>query len=94
MWAIFFFNSLAACCAVIGTGLFMMVHRLLIGDIAMRPKSKHYAGLSIMMEKTMMPFYRALIRIAAVFDPDMSQIKNENDDRAGTIWQYCGYGKI
>ena len=93
MWAIFFFNSLAACCAVIGTGLFMMVHRLLIGDIAMRPKNRHYAGLSIMMEKTMMPFYRALIRIAAAFDPDMSQIKNENDDRAGTIWQYCGYGK-
>ncbi|TQD28468.1 stage II sporulation protein M [Methanolobus vulcani] len=93
MWAIFFFNSIAACCAVIGTGLFMMVHKLLIGDIAMRPKNRYYAGLSILMEKTMMPIYRLLIRIASALDPDMSQIKNENNENAGTIWQYCGYGK-
>jgi uncharacterized membrane protein SpoIIM required for sporulation len=93
MWAIFFFNSLAACCAVIGTGLFMMVHKLLIGDIAMRPKSRHYASLSILMEKTMMPVYHLLIRVASTLDPDMSQIKNENNEKEDTIWQYCGYGK-
>ncbi|MDK2826800.1 MAG: hypothetical protein PWQ44_1980 [Methanolobus sp.] len=93
MWAIFFFNGLAACCAVIGTGLFMIVHKLLIGDIAMRPRNRHYASLSILMEKTMMPVYRLLIGIASALDPDMSQIKNENNEKADTIWQYCGYGK-
>ncbi|WMW23846.1 stage II sporulation protein M [Methanolobus sediminis] len=93
MWAIFFFNSIAACCAVIGTGLFMMIHKLLIGDIAMRPKNRHYANISILMEKTMMPLYKILIRIASSLDPDMLQIKNENEEKEGTIWQYCGYGK-
>ncbi|MDI3485863.1 MAG: hypothetical protein PWQ51_547 [Methanolobus sp.] len=93
MWAIFFFNSLAACCAIIGTGLFMMVHKLLIGDIAMRPKNRYYAGLSILMEKTMMPLYKVLMRIASALDPDMLEIKSENNEKVDTIWQYCGYGK-
>ncbi|MBP1909524.1 stage II sporulation protein M [Methanolobus bombayensis] len=93
MWAIFFFNSLAAGCAVIGTGLFIMVHKLLLGDIAMRPKNRYYAGLSILMEKAMMPLYRALITIASRLDRDLLLIKNEKNNNEGTIWQYCGYGK-
>lgn len=93
MWAIFFFNSLAACCAVIGTGLFMLVHKLLLRDIEIRPTNRYYASISIFMEKTMMHLYRILIRISSKLDPDMLQIKNGNNEKTGTIWQYCGYGK-
>ncbi len=93
MWAIFIFNSIAGACAVIGTGLFMMVHQLLINDIAMRPRNRIYAGLSVLMEKAMMPVYRALIGIAGMLDRNFPFMEKSGHKKIGTIWQYCGYGK-
>jgi uncharacterized membrane protein SpoIIM required for sporulation len=33
------------------------------------------------------------MRIASALDPDMLEIKSENNEKVDTIWQYCGYGK-
>jgi uncharacterized membrane protein SpoIIM required for sporulation len=93
MWAIFIFNSIAASFAVIGSGLFMSVHHLLIGDIAMRPKHPLYARFSILFEKLIMPLYSLFIRIASMIDRDFSSMRRNHQEKEGTIWQYCGYGK-
>ncbi|WP_340819904.1 stage II sporulation protein M [Methanolobus sp. WCC4] len=93
MWSIFIFNSIAATCAVIGTGLFMMVHTLLIADIAMRPKHRIYSRFSIIFEIAMKPLYTLLIKITALVDRDFSLIGKSEDKVEGTIWEYCGYGK-
>ncbi len=93
MWAIFIFNSIAAACTVIGTGLFLMVHKLLLADMAMRPKSRLYTRFSIIIEEAMMPFYRLLVRVTKKLDKDIDSIVKSNDRESGTIWQYCGYGK-
>ncbi|WP_319506113.1 stage II sporulation protein M [uncultured Methanolobus sp.] len=93
MWAIFIFNSIAASCAVIGTGLFMMVHQMLISDISIRPKYRLYARFSVLFEKIIMPVNRLLIEITNLVDRDFSSIGRSGQDKKGTIWQYCGYGK-
>ena len=93
MWSIFIFNSIAATCAVIGTGLFMMVHNLLIVDIAMRPQHRIYARLSILFEMAMKPLYNLLIRMTAFVDSDFSSIRRSEQKKEGSIWDYCGYGK-
>ncbi|MEZ5334277.1 MAG: stage II sporulation protein M [Methanolobus sp.] len=93
MWAIFIFNSIAALSAVIGTGLFMAVHHMLIGDIAMRPEHPFYTRFSVTFEKMMMPAYSLLIRITTLLDRDFSLIEISGDEKENTIWKYCGYGK-
>ncbi|SFM72863.1 stage II sporulation protein M [Methanolobus profundi] len=93
MWAIFIFNSIAASAAVIGSGLFIMVHHLLIGDIAMRPYHRIYTRFSILFELAMRPLYTLLIKITAIVDRDFLSIKNSYGEEEDTIWQYCGYGR-
>ncbi|WP_407355220.1 stage II sporulation protein M [Methanolobus sp. WCC5] len=92
-WAIFIFNSIAASFAVIGTGFFNMLHRILISDIGMRPKHHLYASFSIVFEKAMMPVFRALTAITSILDRDFSTLERSREEKKGTIWQYCGYGK-
>lgn len=93
MWAIFIFNSIAVSCAIIGTGLFMLVHQMLISDIDMRAEHKLYARFSIFFERLIMPLNSLLIKITTIVDRDFSSIKRENQEKEGTIWQYCGYRK-
>ena len=93
MWAIFIFNSIAASCAVIGTGLFMIVHQMLVSDINIRPKHRLYARFSILFEMIIMPANRLLIKITNLVDRDFSSIGRSDQDKKGTIWEYCGYGK-
>ncbi|WP_342303707.1 stage II sporulation protein M [Methanolobus sp. ZRKC5] len=93
MWAIFIFNSIAASCAVVGTGLFMMVHQMLISDINIRPGHHLYARFSLFFEKMIMPVNMLLIKITSMVDKDFSSIKRNSEEKQGTIWQYCGYGK-
>ncbi len=93
IWAIFIFNSIAASCAIIGTGLFMLVHRVLISDIDIRPKHQLYARFSLFFEKMIMPLNALLIKITGMLDKDFSSIKRKSEKKEGTIWQYCAYGK-
>lgn len=93
MWAIFIFNSIAALSAIIGTGLFMYVHHMLIGDIAMRPKHPLYTRFSVAFEKMMMPAYLLLTRTTSMLDRDFPITRPKDYVKENTIWQYCGYGK-
>ncbi|MDG6244737.1 MAG: stage II sporulation protein M [Methanolobus sp.] len=92
-WAIFIFNSIAASFAVIGTGFFIMLHRILISDISMRQKHRLYASSSILFEKLMMPMFRMLTTITSILDRDFSSLDRSMEEKKGTLWQYCGYGK-
>jgi hypothetical protein len=91
IWAIFIFNSIAASCAIIGTGLFMLVHQVLISDIDIRPRHQLYARFSLFFEKMIMPLNTLLIKITSMLDKDFSSIKKNSEKKEGTIWQYCAY---
>ncbi|WP_094227577.1 stage II sporulation protein M [Methanolobus psychrotolerans] len=93
MWAIFFFNSIAASCAIIGTGLFMLVQSALISDIHIRSRHHIYTRCSILFEKMIMPVYEILIKITTISDKDFSSIGKNEPEMKDTVWQYCGYGK-
>ncbi len=93
MWSIFFFNSIAAFFAVIGTGVFMVFHKILINDIAIREKYSFYTRSSILFEKMVMPFFRVLIKIAMIADRDLSAVNFKDYSDNDSIWNSCGYDK-
>ncbi len=93
MWAIFIFNSLAVFSASVGTGLFLLIHPLLVRDIEMRTGSKTYTFISISFERLLMPLNRLLQKVVSSRDPDFASMQKTGPKKEGTIWQYCGYGK-
>ncbi|MBN2110128.1 MAG: stage II sporulation protein M [Methanosarcinaceae archaeon] len=93
VWAIFIFNTLAIFSASAGTALFLLIHPLLIRDIELRTVNRAYSYFSIAFEKLLMPINRLLQRIVAFKDADFSALGRTDDEKEGTIWQYCGYGK-
>lgn len=97
MLSIFIFNSIAALSAVIGAGLFMAIHYVLIEDIAMRPQHPLYARFSAGFEKMLMPVFQLMTKISIRTDSYFSSVKgsvhDKENNKDNTIWHYCGYGK-
>ena len=93
MWAIFIFNSLAVFSASVGTGLFLLIHPLLVRDIELRTDNRVYSFFSVIFEKLLMPLNRLLQKIVSSRDQDFSALSKTGSEREGTIWQYCGYEK-
>jgi len=92
LWAIFIFNSIAALSASAGTGLFLLIHPLLISDIRLRPGHRIYASFSIAFERMLMPANRMLQRLAHYLDADFPYT-TANDTAKDGFWKYCGYSR-
>jgi uncharacterized membrane protein SpoIIM required for sporulation len=92
LWSIFIFNTIAAFTASVGTGLFMLIHPLLIADIQLRSDHRIYASFSIAFERMLMPANRLLQRLAHHMDDSFPYI-TPNDTAKDGVWKYCGYGR-
>ncbi|TGC07239.1 stage II sporulation protein M [Methanolobus halotolerans] len=93
VWAIFMFNTLAVFIASVGTGLFLLIHPLLVRDIELRTTNRIYSYTSIGFEKMLMPLNSFLQKVVSSRDQDFSSMERTVHERRDTIWQYCGYGK-
>ncbi|MBW6469937.1 MAG: stage II sporulation protein M [Methanosarcinaceae archaeon] len=94
MWSIFVFNTVAIFTASFGTGLLSYIHNVFSGEFSFRSKHRVYAAVSIKMDEMFTIIYRQIRRIALIFDPGFSKIKNnieEQDNGTPSIWNLFGY---
>lgn len=91
MWSIFIFNIIAAFTASFGTGIFVYIHHVLIGDLKHRTKHQKYSSISIKTEHMFKEFFRKINYINAKNDTSHKQTGDTIQDPKGSIWYYSGF---
>ncbi|MFP4654952.1 MAG: stage II sporulation protein M [Methanohalobium sp.] len=91
MWSIFIFNTIAAFTASFGTGLFVYIHHVLIGDLKHRTRHQKYLNVSIKTEHMFKQFFRKIHYITAKTDLGQKQTRDTIQDPKYSIWHYSGF---
>lgn len=92
MWSISIFNTIAAFTASVGTGLFVYIHHVLIGDLKHRTRHQKYSNISIKTEHMFKKFVRKIHSITAKTDPDYEQNEHVTQNHTkDSIWYYSGF---
>ncbi len=94
MWSIFIHNTVAVLTACAGTGVFLYMHSLMIGELGIRKQHSTYSNISSRIERLLWPVYRLIHYTVSRFNTSVSEIDREvSSTDEGSIWDLCGYTK-
>ncbi|AEH59894.1 protein of unknown function DUF95 transmembrane [Methanosalsum zhilinae DSM 4017] len=94
MWSIFIHNTVAVLTACAGTGIFVYMHSLMIGELGIRKQHSTYSNISSRIERLLWPVYRLIHYTVSRFNTSVSETHREvPSTNEGSIWDLCGYTK-